>query len=796
VNSIQRNAQRCRIAAGRLPVLAVLLAGGLGPLGAPAQAPTEAPAPASAYDGRVIRELRIEGLRLIDEGYVRNQLRTAAGQPYSAATMSDDIGRLLRTGRFLDAQAVPEPVDGEVDVVLRLVEKPIIAAVEITGNVKFNTKELLKLLDFAVGDPVDRFLINQGRDAIERKYRDEGYAYVEVTVDEAMLRDEQVVAYRITEGPRVRVREIMYEGNVAYTKRELDKLVSSKSYIPIFRTGDYDPDLAERDAANIQTFYREHGFLEAEVSYRPEFIDAARENLRLVFVINEGIRYVVREIRILGNAVFTDDEIGALMNLREGMFFDAFLLKADKERIEREYGQQGYIYAAVTPSRVFAEEPEQVILTLNINEGNQYYFGRIEINGNETTQDKCVIRELRFYPEDVYDTTKTKAAEERLRATQLFTEATITPVGNAPDVRDAVVTVTENPRTNNLLFGIGVSSDSGAMGNIVVENTNFDIADWPRDWGEFFKGRAFRGAGQTARIELQPGTEVTRFRIDFREPYLLDQPYGLSTSVYYFERDRDSYDEERLGFTWSLDHRFESGALKDWTAVVRFRNELVDISDRKLFAAKDIRDAEGSHYISSVEPALIHNTTDSVFNPSRGHRLKFAWEQAGVMGGDYTHAKLTASYAQHWTIRTDAQDRKDILSMRGSAGYIAGDAPVFERFYAGGIGSMRGFDFRGISPRDGLRNDRIGGEFELMCGAEYTFPLYEKIIRGVVFLDMGTVERELEITTWRAAVGAGIRLTLPFFGTIPMEFDLAYPVLKDDADDERYFSFYIGLPFF
>jgi outer membrane protein insertion porin family len=121
---------------------------------------------------------------------------------------------------------------------------------------------------------------------------------------------------------------------------------------------------------------------------------------------------------------------------------------------------------------------------------------------------------------------------------------------------------------------------------------------------------------------------------------------------------------------------------------------------------------------------------------------------------------------------------------------------VFERFYAGGIGSFRGFDFRGISPRQGIHDDAIGGEFMLLTGGEYVVPLYEKIIHGVVFLDMGTVERELTIGTWRASIGAGVRLTLPFFGTVPMEFDLAYPFVKDGDDDTRVFSFYVGLPFF
>lgn len=761
---------------------------------ATAQVPTTGPV--GPYDGRILREVRIEGLERIDEGYVRNQIRSAAGQPFTAKQMQDDVGRLLRTGRFLDVRAAPKPADGEVIVTLTVREKPIVQAIEVQGNVKYPTKDLLKEIDFAVNDPIDRFLVNQARDQIERKYKEGGYAYVEVTVDEDALKNEGRVIYQVVEGPRVRVRKIAYEGNVFYKPKDLDRLVSTKTYIWIFRTGEFDPDKAQRDAENIQTFHREHGFLEAEVSYRPEFLDAGRQNMRLVFVINEGIRYTVKDLRIQGNTVIPTEELLAKMKLGVGQYFDAFALKDDQKMIETEYGRRGYIYTVVATSRVFADEPQQVVVTIDVNEGGQYTFGRIEIHGNTQTQDKVVRRELRFYPEEIYDTTKARDAEKRIKNTQLFTEAVITPVGDSPDVRDAVVQVTENPRTNNFLLGAGVSSDAGLVGNMVLENTNFDLFDTPRNATEFFKGKSFRGAGQTARIQLEPGTEVMRGRIDFREPYLMDQPIGLSTGFYYFQRDRDGYDEQRLGFTYSFDHRFETGLLKGWTGVLGFRNEWIRVSDVDWNAAEDIQDAKGLSYISSVEPALIHDTTDSVFNPTKGHRFRVGWEQTGPMGTDWLYSKITSSYVQHWTVTTDEQDRKSVFSARANAGYMMGDTPVFDRFYAGGIGSFRGFAYRGISPTQGWKNQAVGGDFMLLTGGEYVVPIYEKIIHGVAFLDMGTVERDISISTWRTSVGVGVRLTLPFFGTIPMEFDVAWPAIKAKHDDTQWFSFYVGLPFF
>lgn len=760
--------------------------------------PTPAPAaPLSPLDGKMISELNVRGLQRIDESYVRNQIRTRSGQPYSQDQLQRDIARLLRTGRFLDIRAEPQLVDNQVRLALVCAEKPEIAALEFVGNEKFKRNDLLKELPFAPGDPLDLYEVRQGRDTIERMYREKGYAYVEVATDEDRLKDNDVV-YIITENQRVRVRKVLIEGNTAYDDAELKRQIETKSYIWIFRTGDFDPDRAQRDAGTLQQYYRDRGYLDAEVSYDAEFQDVARERMTVTFRVNEGTRYRIKEMRFEGNDVYTGEDLLNEIELRPEDYLIAARLQSDIKRLETKYGSLGYIETRINRSWVFSEEPGYVILTLAVNEGNQFNVGWIEVNGNFHTQEKCVRRELRFYPEELYDITQVRDSEKRLRGTGLFSDVTIEPVvpeKNPDSVRDALVTVTESPNTNQFIAGIGASSDNGLLGNIVLENTNFDIMDWPRSWGEFFRGRAFRGAGQTMRIQFEPGTELTRGRIDFREPYLMDMPIGFNLSLYLFDRGRDGYDERRYGSEFSFDKRFEKGLLKGWTGEIAFRTEYVDVRNRQSFAAKDIRDVAGGNYLSSIKLTMLHDTTDSRFDPGSGHVFSASYEQAGAMGGDFFFGKVTSRFVQHFTLAVDEQDRKSVLSLHANAGQILGDAPVFERFYAGGIGSFRGFDFRGISPRDGLRKNRIGGDFMLLTGSEYSFPLFEKSVRGVLFLDMGTVEQDFGINSWRAAVGAGVRITLDIFGTIPMEFDFALPVAKDSEDDTRFFSFFIGLPF-
>jgi len=761
-----------------------------------AQQASTAPAPAADFEGRIIDRLAVAGLMQIDEAYVRNQIRNRAGQVYSESQVQQDVSVLLRTGRFLDVRAEPGIVAGKLVLTFTLVEKPEVASIEFIGAEELKPKDLLDELTFAVGDPLDLYDIRQGLETIARLYNEKGYAYVQVTYDQQALKNERRVVYMIVENQRVRVRKVEIENNVAYSDHELKREIQTKTYIPIFRTGDFDPQQAERDALALQNYYRQRGFLDAEVGYVLEFEDVAREKLQVIFRVNEGTRYAIKDIRIEGNEVFTDEEILGAMRLMVGDYLLSARLQNDVKHLITLYGSRGYIYARVGSKWVYAEEPGQVVVTIAVEEGKQFRIGWIEVNGNYFTREKVIRRELRFYPEEIYDSTETRAAENRLEGTRLFSSVSIEPTGDQADIRDVLVTVEESDNTSTFVAGASAGSNMGLVGNIMIENRNFDLFDTPKSWKEFFKGRAFRGAGQTMQIKLQPGTEVTSFRIDFREPYLMDKPIGFGSSLFLFERGRDGYDEERIGGRISFDKQFEDGLLKGWIGEIALGAELVNVNDRQAFAAEDIRDVEGSNYLSTARLSLLHDTTDDRFDPGAGHRLRLSWEQAGVFGGDHYHAKVMGSYTQYWTVYTDEEDRKSVFTVNGRVGQILGNAPVFERFYAGGIGSLRGFDFRGVSPRDGIRDNRVGGEFMALCGAEYTFPLYTKSVRGVLFTDMGTVEPDLGITSWRASVGMGVRLNLNFFGRVPMEFDLALPISKDSDDDERVFSFYIGLPFF
>lgn len=762
------------------------------PLAEPAQ-----PLPAGpASEGMRVRAVEIVGLVNLSEGYVRNQLlKVRPGQPYALRDVETDVRELLRSRKFVNAYATTRPEEGEIVVIYHVLEKPEIASVELEGNKAYSAAKLYELTPVA-GSPLDRYEVERGRQDIEQKYKEDGYYYAQVTLDEAALEQESRVIYRIVEGPRVRVKKILVEGNHVFGTRRLLSRIESRTYIWLLEKGALDEDKANRDALAIQQYYRDEAFLDARVGYRLEFDPVRREDVQLIFVVEEGDRYRVKEATFTGNEVYENERVTEALGLPPETFIRDEALQAGVKRVQDLYGENGYVVARIDVRKDFLEEPGYVVLRVLIDEGNQARVGRITIHGNVQTKDEVVRRELRFYPGEIYNTTKLRRAEQDLRETWLFRpdSVAITPLEEIDGEREALVKV-EETETVQFLVGVGVSTDNGVIGTLTVDNRNFDLFDWPRTWEQFFRGQAFRGAGQRLVFTAEPGTEVSRFSIRFTEPYFLGRPVRFDTSVYLFQRARDAYDEQRVGFTVGLSRRFRGGLLDGWALEGSTRFEGVNIDNVDGFAARDIRDAKGSGFLTALKVGVVRDTTDSRVLPTEGYRFGVSWEQVGALGGDYTFGKPALTSAWYKTLRTDILDRKSVLALRGDVGYIVGDAPVFERYYGGGFGSLRGFSYRGVTPRGGIQDNAIGGDFIVLTGAEYSFPLYGKQFRGVTFLDMGAVERDFELTTWRASVGFGLRVQVDFFGPVPIVLDFGFPVAKGGDDEDQIFNFAVGASF-
>ena len=762
-------------------------------------------APAWAQDAQPstrVADIQVQGNKQMTANAVLVYVKTRQGQPFNEDVVKADERRLLETGRFESVLATRTNTDKGVVVTFTVAERPLVASVRFEGNKAFKTDELSKELTFGQHDPLSAFNVESGRMAILNKYKSKGYHFATVAVDEPLLTDKREVVYKIVEGPKVLVRKIRFQGNDFFGNFKLKQSISSSQRLWPFVDGYLDTDQVAQDELTIRNMYIAEGFLDCEVGRLLEF-SPNREDGTLTFLIKEGPRYRINKVIFEGNKVFSDSELARRLKFAQGEFFTELTLRRDTKKIEDTYGELGYINARVATRRQFlnptAEPPDWakplgkpalLNLVVTLREDDQYHVGKIDIRGNTVTQDRVIRRTLQVFPEQLFNTVALDESKSRLIESRLFEDVNITPVGDRPGVRDVMVQVKEG-RTAEFVIGAGISTNSGATAIVSLTQRNFDILAWPASWKQFIRGEAFKGAGQTLRIVAEPGTEMSRFNIEWENPAIFDLPYSAGLQAFVFSRQRETYDETRFGAVGSLGHRFKNR----WYGELAVRAEDVIIDGLDHDAPPEVREVEGANFLTGVKVSATYDRTDSRWNPSTGDRTRVSAEQ---VLGDFQFVNAQGEYRIYRTVYVDAMDRKHIIAGRAAVGNIIGDAPVFERYYGGGIGSIRGFEYRGISPRSKGTDQPIGGEFMLYAGAEYSFPIFGtegQQLRGVCFIDSGTIEEDPTITAYRISAGFGLRWTMPLFGPVPMSFDFGFPLAKDKDDETQIFSFSLGWSF-
>ena len=736
----------------------------------------DAPAPNTVF------EIQIEGNKQVPDSAIKVHIQTRVGAEYKEEVVRQDKQRLLKTGQFTSVKATSTTTNKGIRVTFAVVERPLVTGLLFVGNKSITSGNLQKELTFRQNDALDDVKIREGLKAIEAKYKTEGFANARVT----FTKDARKVVYTIVEGPRVTIRRVEFKGNTHFWSLKLRfKVEVTRKWWP-FVAGYYDQEKIDRDIITLRNLYVAEGFLDAEVLRELEYSDN-KSRITLTYVIRQNQRYRVNTVTFEGSKIFDEKELLKDLKLRNGAYYTAENQEFDTRRLENKYGRVGYIDAVVSQAKRFKEKPGLVDVIYKIKESDQYRVGEVIIRGNNVTQDRVIRRQIKVFPEQLFNTVALTQSKHRLKELGLFDTVEITPVGREEGRRNALVEVSEGD-TGSLMIGAGVSSNHGLLGSISYRQRNFDISNRARTWREFFRAQGWKGAGQTFAVVAQPGVDLMRYHVEWSDPMLFDLPYSAGAKVFAFTRNRNDYDESRLGAVVSVGHRFKNR----WYGELSTRVEGIQISDVDTGAATELHDVEGSHLIAGLKGSLVRDRTDSRFLPSAGDRLRFSVEQ---VGGDFDFTVFRAAYSRYHTLLIDSQDRKHILAARSNVGMIGGDAPIFERFYGGGMGSIRGFHYRGISPRSGMNEDPIGGDFMVFLGGEYSFPVFGRDVRGVVFLDTGTVEKDFTLTTYRASVGFGVRWIVPIFGPMPMSFDFAIPLAKDPQDDTQVFSFSLGWMF-
>ncbi len=531
-------------------------------------------------EGMMIERLDVAGHVTLTRAEVLSVVRARPGQAFRSEIVNDDVNRIAKLDAAESAYYNTKIENGRVVLTYVVAEHNLVRSIAFKGNKKLKDGVLRKELSFKMGDYLDVFAARAGVDTMKEKYKKKGFPWIEITLDEGSVMFGQV-AYEITEGPRPKIKKVSFVGNTSLSSRQLQKTIKTKKKKALFFSVYYSPEQLEADTEKLLEVYQKKSFLDAHISSSVDF-KKDRNRAFVTFTIKEGPAYFVESIAFEGNQFFAAEQLQAELKLRPDFFYSEAWADFDAKKIKSKYGEMGFIETAVSIKREFLPDVPKVKVEFDINEGGRYRVGEVVITGNTSFQDRTIRRimdEERFTPGQWYDADAARGngegeLEKIIKQSVVAESAVIVPTGTDPNTRDAMVTISEG-QTGSIMLGAGIGSDDGLIGNITLNQRNFDITDTPDSFKDIFNGNAFRGAGQQFRLSASPGTDVSRYAASFTEPYLYDKPIAFSLSASLYERERETYDEKRLAGKVGLEKRYPD----KWRRGISFRAENVKVED-------------------------------------------------------------------------------------------------------------------------------------------------------------------------------------------------------------------------
>jgi len=764
-----------------------------------------------AGEAQVIVGVSIDAPPSVDAARAREKIRVRRGDRYDARAVSRDIAALFATGEFEDVRAEPKPVKGGIRLIYHLAPVARVSKVlfERMGKLDISDETLCALLTVAPGAFVNPVKLKRDVRVLRDRLRQEGY--LEARVKQVMRKTdgEVEIAYRINPGPKMRIESVRFEGNTAVADEELRRVMLSVEEPGFFTKGGFDPALVEADVAAVQEVFRRRGYLEATAGHEL-VMDEAEGTGYLLVRVRQGPLYKVSHLRITGARVFRPDELAAAIELGPGEPYAPEQLDRDVDTIRQMYGRKGYIKARVEVTPTVSPEKARAALVLRVMEGPVFHVRKVLIRGNYRTKDHVIRRDVTLLPGAVANMSGLEETRRRLERTGLFAKdrATGRPAAHVefadteePGLTDVLVEVTQGP-PGELKVGGSWGTGTGLSGLFQVALYDFDALDYPTSWNDLVRGTAWRGGGQKLSLTLSPGTDYRNYSLRWKNPSVFDGPYFVEFSAYLDEFIwEDYYDQRRTGGAVSVGRRFGESLEVSVTP----RIEQIDIGGLDSSAPFDARQVKGTHWRNSVAVEAVYDKRDDAEFTTEGYLLGAGVEMAGtVLGGDVDYLAESARARKWWTIWNQKNWGRHVVNVGGEVGAkqttSSDSVPFFDRYFMGGIGTLRGFRARRAGRADSVFNRQIGGEYRLLLNAEYEAPLYEEYVRGVVFVDTGMVERSLsdmDFDALRASAGVGVRVRLPFLtaGKLPINLYVGVPLRKRSEDKTQLINVSIGTGF-
>ncbi len=742
-----------------------------------------------AADDR-ISEIVIKGNKLTDTSAIMLVIKSKTGEALSAEKVNQDVKAIYKMGRFQDVNSGFTRTDKGVVLKYLVMERPIVREIRITGNKEISVDKIREAIELKTNTIYSAKELASSVKKVKKLYTDEGFFLVDVAAaPEKLAGNELTVVFKITEGSKILIKTITFEGNKIFSARELRGMMQTKEkwFLSwITGAGAYKEDALKNDVNIIADKYFNKGYVNVKIGEPKVELLNDKSGLQVTIPISEGEQFKAGTIDFKGDILDGKEILARKVKLKTGEIFSRGILRDDVFALTDMYADKGFAFANVTPLSKIDQEKKIVDITFDMEKGNKIYIERINIGGNTKTRDKVIRREFKIGEGSLYNSTAIKKTKQNLTNLGFFEEVNIAQAKGSDDNKLILNTEVKEKSTGTFSIGGGFSSVDGIIGQASIQQANF------------------LGLGLKGNLSGSLGGKTQTYTLGLTDPYFLDSKWTFGGDIYRTERDYIDFTKQVTGGDIKAGYPINDDLSTFWIYKYEVKNNY-NLSQALKLNPSIMTESKGS--TSSISAQLSLNNTDYRLDPSSGTVSTISLEYAGL-GGNNRYARYIAESAVFFPMKWN-----NVISLRGTLGYIQNlgkEIPIDEKFYLGGINTLRGFAARTVSPRvsattpvidpatgsttNSITYAYVGGDKEFVFNAEYVFPIIKEAgLKALFFFDAGNsyAPNQSFFSSTLCSYGLGLRWYSPMG---PLRLEYGIPVNPRPGIDNKSgkFEFSIG----
>ncbi len=709
----------------------------------------------------------------IDSGAILRKISTKPGDYYSPENLRKDLKSVFSMGYFDNVEIEVNDAGNGKEVIFRVQEKPLISSITYIGTDNLDEKDVKDAANIQANSILNPAKLNAAIKRIKELYKSKGYyganSSIKLSYPTPLTAE---VRFMIDEGEKMSIAEIKFLGNNAFDDGDLEDVIETGSWnwlSWLTESGILKMDVLRQDAARLGAFYNNHGFIEAKIG-TPQ-VEEKGEDLFITFTIEEGPRYRVGTVDIVGDLIVDKEKLISKLQIRQEEFLNRKILRDDTMKLTDLYAEHGHAFADVRPKINKSTVGKRVNILFSIDQGSLVYFNRVEISGNTRTRDNVIRRDLVVKEGGLFDSRAIRNSTKRLQRLGFFEEVNITPQPTMNEEQMNVLVDVKEKSTGQFSIGAGYSSSDKLMfmGEISEDN--------------------FMGLGTRLSLTASISAVTNRFNLSYTDPRIFDSKVSAGGDIFNWEREYDDYTKHSKGAGIRLGHRF----IERWRVLYGYTWSDTELSDLSENASDYVLRSAEINITSAVRLALVRDTRDKRFNVTDGSRHSLSVRYAGgILGGEAAFTKLEGSTSWYFPMFLST-----VFHFKVAAGQAFENEddklPVYENFFLGGMRSIRGFKSSSISPVDPDNGEKYGGDKMWFSNIEISFPLLpEAGLRGLAFSDFGNVyayEEDWNFDQVKKSAGLGVNWLSPMG---PLRLVWAYNLDYQEGDEDAHWDFAMG----